>query len=162
MGNDIAQMESLITLIAENTAVKEVPFSMVSSKSIGYISLRGMERLSRNLFPSIICSWMLPTVNRTSYIHSFCMDTKDNSWDDIAPLLSTLRNLRSVLVQCDSEFQLSKQVKNILFEDFANITESEISKFHTVSSLIGVGRYNAFFNSVNYSISEVVFYLFLS
>ncbi|XP_014503234.1 TMV resistance protein N-like [Vigna radiata var. radiata] len=93
MDKDIAKLESLITLIAENTAVKEVPFSIVSSKSIGYISLSGFEGLSHNLFPSIIRSWMSPIMNPISYIHSLCMDTEDNTID-IAPLLSTLSNIR--------------------------------------------------------------------
>ncbi|XP_014490509.1 TMV resistance protein N [Vigna radiata var. radiata] len=93
MENDMVQMESLITLIAENKAVKEVRFSIVSSKSIGYISLPGFEGLSHNLFPSIIRSWMSPIMNPISYIHSLCMDTEDNTID-IAPLLSTLSNIR--------------------------------------------------------------------
>ena len=161
MEKDTAEMESLITLIAENTAVKELPISIVRSKSIGYISLGRFERLSPNIFPSVIRSWISPTMNPISYMHSFCMDIEDNNWDDIAPLLSTLRNLRSVLVQCDTEFRLAKQVKDILVEYFANITESGISKRYVKSSLIGVGGYNALFNTVSHSISEVLFYLFL-
>jgi len=149
---DIMQMKSLITLVAENTAVKEVPFSIVSSKSIGYISLRGFERLPHNLFPTIIQSWMSPTKNSISYIHSFCMDI---SWDDITPLLSSLANLRSVLVQCDTEFQLYMQVENIMVEYFATITESRISKQQFRSFFIGVGAYHEFFNAVSDNISEV-------
>jgi len=137
---DIVKMESLITLIAENTAVKQVPFSIVSSKSIGYISLRGFEGLSHNLFLSIIRSRMSPAMIPLSYIHSFM--------DDITPLLSSLSNLRSVLVQCDPEFQLSKQVNTILIEYGANITESGILKHHLRSRLTGVGRYKEFFNTV--------------
>ncbi|XP_027908248.1 TMV resistance protein N-like isoform X2 [Vigna unguiculata] len=68
---DIVQMESLIIIMAENTVVKQVPFSIVSSKSMGYISLRRFEGLSHNLFPSIIRFWMSPTMNPLSYIHSF-------------------------------------------------------------------------------------------
>jgi len=143
---DTVQMESLITLISENTAVKQVPISIVRSTSIGYISLRGFERLPRNLFHSIILSWMSPTMNRISCNHPFCMDI---SWDDITPLLSSLANLRSVLVQCDTEFQLSKQVKNILVEYFPTITESGISNQHFKSSFIGVGAYHEFFNPVS-------------
>jgi len=153
---ETVQMESLITLIAENTAVKQVPFSIVRSKSIGYISLRGFEGLPRNLFPSIIRCWMSPTTNSISYINSFCMDMEDNSWDDIQPLLSSLANLRSVLVQCDTEFQLSKQLKNILVEYFATTTESGISKQHFRSSLIGVGAYHEFFNAVSHNVSKVL------
>ncbi|XP_014515215.2 TMV resistance protein N-like isoform X1 [Vigna radiata var. radiata] len=152
---DIAKLESLITLIAENTAVKLVPFSIVSSKSIGYISLSGFEGLSHNLFPSIIRSWMSPIMNPISYIHFFCMDMEDNTID-IAPLLSTLANIRSVLVACDTDFQLSKQVKNILDEYFPSITESGISKQHLRCSLIGVGAYHQLFNAVNDNIYEVL------
>jgi len=36
---DLEQMESLTTLIADNTGIKKVPFSLVRSKSIGYISV---------------------------------------------------------------------------------------------------------------------------
>ncbi|WVZ16875.1 hypothetical protein V8G54_009857 [Vigna mungo] len=155
MDKDIAKLESLITLIAENTAVKLVPFSIVSSKSIGYISLRGFEGLSYNLFPSIIRSWMSPKMNPVSYIHSFCMDTEDSTID-IAPLLSTLANIRSVLVACDTDFQLSKQVKSILDEYFPSITESGISKQQFRCSLIGVGAYHQFFNAVSDNIYQVL------
>jgi len=158
---DTMQMESLITLIAENTAVKQVPFSIVRSKSIGYVSLRGFERLPSNLFPSIIRSWMSSTSNFISYIHSFSMDTEDNSWDDIRPLLGSLTNLRSVLVQCDTEFQLSKQVEDILVQYLATITQSGISKQHFRSSFIGVGAYHEFFNAVSGNISEVLLKLSL-
>jgi len=148
MEKDILQMESLITLMAESTVVKQVPFSILSSRSIGYISLRGFEGLSHTLFPSIVRSRMSPTMNLLSYVHSF-MDTENNNWDDIAPLLSTLANLRSVLVQCDTEFQLSKQVKTILVEFGRNITESRTSKQHLRSSMIGVVRCKEFFNAVS-------------
>ncbi|XP_027906898.1 TMV resistance protein N-like [Vigna unguiculata] len=152
---DIVQMESLITLISENTVVKQVPFSIASSKSIGYISLCGLEEVSHNLFPFIIRSQMSPTMNPLSYIHTFS-DMEDNSWDDIVPFFNSLAILRSVLVQCDPEFQLSKQLKAILVDYCVNITESRISKHHLRSCLVGVGRYEEFFNSVNDGISEVL------
>ncbi|XP_027907355.1 TMV resistance protein N-like [Vigna unguiculata] len=155
MEKDIVQMESLITLITENRVVKEVPFSIVSSKSIGYLSLRGFEGLSHNIFPFIIRSWMLPSMNPLSYNHSFCMDMEVNSWDDITPLLRILVNLRSILVQCETEFQLSKQVQDILVEYGVNITESHTSKQHFRFSLIGVGRCKEFFDGFSDSISEV-------
>ncbi|XP_068477764.1 disease resistance protein RUN1-like isoform X2 [Phaseolus vulgaris] len=151
---DIVQMESLITLISENTDVKQVPFSIVSSKSFAYLFLPGFEGLSHNLFPSVIRSLMSRTMNPLSYIHSF-MDMEDNSWDDISPLLSSLANLRSVLVQCDAKFELYEQVKTILLEYDANITESGISKNNFRSSLTGVGRYKEFFNTVSDSIPKV-------
>ena len=159
MEKDIVQMKSLITLIAENTVEKQVPFSIVSSKSIGYISLCRFDGLSHKLYPLIIRSWMSPTMNTLSYIHSSCVDMEDNSWDDIAPLVTSLSDLRSVLVQCDTEFQLSKEVETILVGYGGNITQSGVSKHHFRSSLIGVGRYNEFFNAICDSISKVLLYL---
>ena len=152
---DVVQMESLITLIAENTTMEHVPFSILNSKSIGHISLRGFEGLPRNLFPSIIRSWLSPEMNSISYIDSSFMDI-DNCWDDIASLLSSLKNLRSVFVQCDTDFQLSNQVKSIVVEYFANFTESGISKQQFRSPLIGLGTYHEFFNAVTDNISEVL------
>ncbi|CAJ1949643.1 unnamed protein product [Sphenostylis stenocarpa] len=162
---DIAQMESLTTLIAENTAVKKVPFSIVRSKCIGYISLCGFEGLARNVFPSIIQSWVSPTMNPLFRIRPFCgtscslvsMDTQNNILGDLAPILRSLSNLRSVLVQCETEVQLSKQVKTILVEDVVNFKEFGISKHHLRSYLIGIGSYKQNCNILNDIISEVTF-----
>ncbi|XP_027907972.1 TMV resistance protein N-like isoform X2 [Vigna unguiculata] len=151
---DIVQMKSLITLVTENTAVRRVPCSVVSSKSIGYISLRGFEGLSQNLFPSIIRSWMRPMVNPQSYFSPFCMDMDNNNWRDLAPLHSGLANIRSLLVQCDTTFQLSEQVKTILVEYSLNFTEQRISNHYLRFSLIGVGSYSEFLNTLSDSISK--------
>jgi len=159
MKKDIVRMKSFIT-IAENTVMKQLPFIIVSPKSIGYISLRGFDGLSHNLFPFIIRSRMSPTMNPLSYIHSF-MHMEDNNWDDISPLLSSLENLRSVSVQCDAEFQLSEQVKTIVTEYGANVTESVLSKHHLRYSLTGVGRYKEFFNTVSDIIPKVLLSLSL-
>ncbi|RDY05108.1 TMV resistance protein N, partial [Mucuna pruriens] len=167
---DIAQMESLITLIAENTAVKQVPFSIAMSKSIGYISLCGYEGLSRNVFPSIILSWISPTMNPLSRIHPFCgissslvsTDMQNNDLGDLAPILSSLSNLRTVLVQCDTVLQLSKQVQTIVDDVFGvNFTNlettsytSQISEHSLRSYLIGIGTFQEVFNNLSNSISE--------
>ena len=149
MEKDVLQMESLVSLIAENTAVKQVPLSIVSSKSIGYISLHRFEGLPRNLFPSIIRSRISPTMDSLSYVHSFMDNKKDYIQDAIASFLRMLVNLRSVSVECDPEFELSKEVKTVLVEYCPNITESRISKHHLRSSFISVGRYNDFLNTVS-------------
>ncbi|CAJ1949603.1 unnamed protein product [Sphenostylis stenocarpa] len=151
--DDVAQMESLITLIAENKAVKQVPLSIVSSKCIGYISLRGFEGSSHNLFPSILRSW-IPPMNPLCDLHPFSIDMEDNSSGDLVPFLSSLANLRCVLVQCDTEFQLRKQVEAILVKHGINFTELGVSKHHLRSFLIGVGSYNEFFNILSNSIFE--------
>jgi len=152
---DIMQMESLITLISENTVVKQVPCSIVSSKHMAYISLRGFERLSHNIFASIIRSWISPTTNSQSYISPLCLDTNNDNWGELAPLHSCLTNLRSMLVQCDTELQLSMQLNKILVEYGANFIESGISNHHLSFSLIGVGSCNEFFNTLNDNVSKV-------
>ncbi|XP_027337079.1 TMV resistance protein N-like [Abrus precatorius] len=68
---NIVQMESLRTLIAKDAAIKEMPRSIVRSKSIGYISLCGYEGFTRDVFPSLLWSWMSPTMNPMSCIPSF-------------------------------------------------------------------------------------------
>ncbi|KAL2576400.1 hypothetical protein AAZX31_16G078000 [Glycine max] len=173
---DIVQMESLTTLIADNTAVKQVPFSIVSSKSIGYISLCGFEGLSRNVFPSIIWSWMSPTMNPLSYIGHFygtssslvSMDIHNNNFGDLAPTFRSLSNLRSVLVQCDTQIELSKLCRTILDDingsDFTELRMTPyISQFskHSLRSysyLIGIGTgtgtYQEVFTTLNNSISK--------
>jgi len=160
---DIAQMESLTTLIADNTCVKKIPFSIVRSKSIGYISLCGFEGPARNVFPSIIQSWMSPRMNLLNFLRPFpgtlgslvLSSIQNNSLDELAPVFRSLSTLRSVLVQFETQLQLSKYVKTSLDEDVVNITELEVSRHHLRSSLIGVGSYTAYFDILSHRISEV-------
>ncbi|KAH1257338.1 TMV resistance protein N [Glycine soja] len=158
----LRKMESLTTLISDNTAVKQVPFSIVSSKSIGYISLCGFKGLSHDVFPSIILSWMSPTMNPLSRIRSFSgtssslvsMHLQNNDLGDLAPMLSRISNLRSVWMQCDTEFQLRKQVNAIMnFGYGVNFTVLENSKNYR-SYFIGIGRYQVFNTLTDDSISE--------
>ncbi|KAL5080337.1 hypothetical protein RYX36_008758 [Vicia faba] len=118
---DIEQMESLTTLIANNTGITRVPFSVVRSKSIGYISLCGYEGFSRDVFPSIIWSWMSPTNNfpsqfQTSTIMSSLvpLDVPHSSSQELSSISKYLPNLRSLWVECSSEDQLSLDTTIIL------------------------------------------------
>lgn len=171
--NDIVQMESLITLIAENTAMKQVPFSFVISKSIGYISLCGFEGFSHSVFPSVIRYWMSPTMNPISYICSFpgklsslnSAIMQDNDLGDLAPMLSNLSNLRSVMVQCHTKFQLSEQLETILSDVYGvNYTKiemtSQISKYSSKYYLNGIGNCEVL-DTLSNSISEVPFFVFI-
>ncbi|XLS82349.1 hypothetical protein HN51_048180 [Arachis hypogaea] len=47
-------MESLTTLMANKTAITQVPNALIRLKSIVYVSLCGFEGLFRDVFPSII------------------------------------------------------------------------------------------------------------
>jgi len=118
---DIEQMESLTTLLAHNTAIKRVPFSVVRSKSIGYISLCGYEGFSRDVFPCIIQSWMSPTNNlpslfQTSNIMSSLvpLDVPHSSSQELSSISQCLPSLRSLWVDCSSELQLSHDAAIIL------------------------------------------------
>ncbi|XP_052724606.1 disease resistance protein RUN1 isoform X3 [Vigna angularis] len=121
---DIMHMKSLKTLISHNTAVKQVPISVVSSKSIGYIQVDEGKGLSRTVLHSIILSWMSHTFNTLYRMRPFrgispslaSMNVEHNDLVDLAPILRTILNLRTVLVQCVTEYLILQQVTAILEE----------------------------------------------
>ncbi|RYR26767.1 hypothetical protein HN873_040154 [Arachis hypogaea] len=132
---DLAQMKSLKKLIADKTGITQVPFSIVRSKSIGYISLCGYEGFTRDVFPSLIWSWMSPTNNLSSLVQSF-------AGSGIVSL--DVLNLRSFWVECGTDLQLSGGVAKILDTLYATYykelevtpTTSQASQISS-SSLIG-------------------------
>ncbi|KAI9111167.1 hypothetical protein K1719_017778 [Acacia pycnantha] len=54
----------------DNTAIRKVPFSLVRS-NFGDISMCGYEGSSRDVFPSLIWSWMSPKSNPLSLLQPF-------------------------------------------------------------------------------------------
>ncbi|KAI9077631.1 hypothetical protein K1719_040406 [Acacia pycnantha] len=76
-------MDSLTTLIADNTAITQVPISLVRSKSIGYISICGYQGLARHVFPSLIWSRMSPTNNPLSLVPTYAIMPSSISSSDI-------------------------------------------------------------------------------
>ncbi|KAK2420083.1 disease resistance protein RPV1 [Trifolium repens] len=118
---DLEQMESLTILMANKTSITSVPFSVVRSKSIGYISLCGHEGFSCDVFPSIIWSWMSPTNNlpspfQTSNIMSSLvpLDVPHSSSHELSSISMYLPSLRSLWIECSSELQLSQDAAIIL------------------------------------------------
>ncbi|KEH29032.1 disease resistance protein (TIR-NBS-LRR class) [Medicago truncatula] len=104
---DLEQMESLITLIADKTSITKVPFSIVRLKNIGYISFCGFEGFSRDVFPSLIRSWIAPSNNVISLIQtSMSMSSLGTSKD--------LQKLRILGVECDSDLQLTQDIERFL------------------------------------------------
>jgi len=133
---DIVQMESLTTLIAKDTGVKDVPYSIVRSQSIGYISLCGFEGLSRDVFPSLIWSWMSPTMNSLPRISPFgnmalylaSINVQNDNLGFLSPMVRSLSKLRTVWVQCGSKLQLTRELQRILDNQYdVNFSESETS-----------------------------------
>ncbi|KEH25154.1 disease resistance protein (TIR-NBS-LRR class) [Medicago truncatula] len=127
---DLEQMESLTTLLANDTGITSVPFSIVRSKSIGYISLCGHEGFSRDIFPSIIWSWMSPTSALSSPFETSAamsslvsLDIPCSSSQELSSISNHLSRLRSLWVECGSELQLSEDAKIILDALYATISK---------------------------------------
>ncbi|PNX93341.1 TIR-NBS-LRR resistance protein [Trifolium pratense] len=136
---DLEQMVSLTTLIADKTAITKVPFSIVRSKRIGYISLCGFKGFSRDVFPPLILSWMSPSNNVISPVQTSVSLSSLGTFKD-------LLKLRSLCVECGSQLQLNQDVARILdilkatnshtFEASTSATTSQISDLYA-SPLIG-------------------------
>ncbi|CAJ1949236.1 unnamed protein product [Sphenostylis stenocarpa] len=136
---DIEQMESLTTLIADKTAITRVPFSIVRSQSIGYISLCGYEGFSRDVFPSIIWSWMSPANNLSSCVQTFvdmsslvAIDVPNSSSNQLSYITEELPKLQSLSIECGSDLQLSRDTTSIL--DALYNSNSEESESSTTTS----------------------------
>ncbi|WVZ17061.1 hypothetical protein V8G54_010043 [Vigna mungo] len=130
---DLEQMESLTTLVADRTAIRRVPFSIVRSKSIGYISLCGYEGFSRNVFPSIIWSWMSPVNSLSSRVQTLVdmaslvsLDIQNSSSNQLSYISEELPKLQSLWIECGSDLQLSRDTTSIL--DALNARNSEESE----------------------------------
>ncbi|MED6119776.1 hypothetical protein PIB30_014826 [Stylosanthes scabra] len=124
---DLEQMKSLVTLIADKTAITQVPFSIVRSKSIGYVSLCGYEGFSRDVFPSLIWSWMSPSNDLSSMVQA------SSSSSAVIPF--DLPKLRSLWVECDSDLQLNGGVARILATLFATYNK-ELEATPTTSQVL--------------------------
>lgn len=167
---DIGQMESLTTLIADNTSLKQVPFSIVRSKQIGYISLCGYEGLARDVFPSLIWTLMSHTRGTLSCFQPFgimptsivSMNIQDNNLVNLLSKVGEFSKLRSISVQCDSDFQLTQELRTILHK-LCNVNSSELESAYQsqipensmASYLIGMGSYQQVFDMLSNSISKV-------
>ncbi|KAI9085184.1 hypothetical protein K1719_032895 [Acacia pycnantha] len=104
-------MDSLSTLIADNTAITQVPISLVRSKSIGYISICGYQGLARDMFPSLIWSRMSPTNNPLSLVPTYAtMPTSISSSDILnctihgpSSIYDNLTKPQNLVLECISE-----------------------------------------------------------
>jgi len=164
---DIVQMESLTTLITKDTAIREVPYSIVRLKSIGYISLCGYEGLSRDVFRSLIWSWMSPTMNSLPQFGNMALsltsiNVQNNNMGFLSPMVRSLSQLRTVWVQCRSKIQITQELQRILDDQYdLNFTKSEISHASQISNLylrsllIGMGICHTVIDTLGKSISQV-------
>ncbi|XP_057458684.1 disease resistance protein RPV1-like [Lotus japonicus] len=139
---DVEQMESLTTLIADNTAITRVPFSLVRSKSIGYISLCGHEGFSRDVFPSIIWSWMSPTNNLSSLVQTYTgmsslvsLNVSNSSSEGVSSIPVDLPKLQSLWIESGSELQLSRDAERILDALYATNSSKNLQLTATTSKV---------------------------
>ncbi|KAJ7961785.1 Disease resistance protein (TIR-NBS-LRR class) [Quillaja saponaria] len=109
---DVEQMVSLTTLIAGNTAIKQIPFSIVKLKSIGYLSICGHQGSSLDVFPSVIWSWMSPRNDQQFHICSSRSLTYQVSWYlrnnyscNLQSALNGLFKLQASHIGCGSKVQ---------------------------------------------------------
>ncbi|XP_057458683.1 disease resistance protein RUN1-like isoform X2 [Lotus japonicus] len=142
---DVEQMESLTTLIADNTAITRVPYSLVRSKSIGYISLCGHEGFSRDVFPSIIWSWMSPANNLPSLVQTSAgmsslvsLDVSNSSSHGLSSIPMDLPKLPSLWMECGSELERSRDAEIVLDALYATNSSKELELTGTTSELSNV------------------------
>ncbi|KAK7349897.1 hypothetical protein VNO77_07743 [Canavalia gladiata] len=144
---DLKEMESLTKLIADNTAIEEVPPSIVNLKSIAYISLCGFEGLSCDVFPSLIRYWRSNNVtswdptSALSFPVSLDVPHSNSSSHAIPSTFKVLPNLQNV--KSGSQFQVTHDVEMFLDilkstnhnkEGEASATASQVSDMNTFSS----------------------------
>nr|WIL60042.1 nodulation protein [Melilotus officinalis] len=168
---DILQMESLTTLIAANTGVKQVPFSIARLKSIGYISLCGYKGLSCDVFPSLLLSWMLPTINSLPRVCPFGGNSLSLVSLDVvesenmgyqSPMLAVLSKLRCVWIQCHSENQLTQELRRFIDDLYdVNFTELETTSHEPQTSnlslrslVIGMGSSKIVMDTLGKSLAQ--------
>ncbi|KAK7349896.1 hypothetical protein VNO77_07740 [Canavalia gladiata] len=147
---DLKEMESLTKLIADNTAIEEVPPSIVNLKSIAYISLCGFEGLSCDVFPSLIRYWRSNNVtswdpsSALSFPVSLDVPHSNSSSNAISSTSKVLPNLQSV--KSGSQFQPIHDEEMFLDilkstnynkEGEASATASQVSDMITFSSSDG-------------------------
>lgn len=162
----IVQMESLTTLVIKDTGVKEM-YSAVRSKSIGYISLCGYEGLPFDVFPSVIWSWMSPTMNSPPHIPQFgnmtlsfaSINVQNNNPGFLTPIVRSLSRLRTVWIQCHSKIQLAQELQRILNDqhdiNFTDLEDSLVSNLSLKSHLIRMGSCRTVMDTLRKCIPQV-------
>jgi Leucine-rich repeat (LRR) protein len=60
LADELGQMESLTTFLADNTAIRQVPCTIVQLKNLKYLSLCGCKGSPSKSLPSLFWSWISP------------------------------------------------------------------------------------------------------
>lgn len=102
-------MDSLTTLVADGTGIKEAPSSIVRLKSIGYLSLCGHRGSPRDVIPALISSRMSPTNSPpflipTYLIVSFSSDMLNNNILDPSHICNDMARLQSAVTNLNPTY----------------------------------------------------------
>ncbi|XP_028765379.1 TMV resistance protein N-like [Neltuma alba] len=121
---DIEQMESLTTLMADKTAITQVPFSLARLEGLkhGYISFLGHEGRAKDIFPSLIWTWMSPNNIAHSPIEEFVQSIsaidisvrRNSSFCGLSPFLGDLVKLRHMWEECRPQFRFYERMARLL------------------------------------------------
>ncbi|XP_061376306.1 uncharacterized protein LOC133318335 [Gastrolobium bilobum] len=147
---DIMQMESLTNLVADNTAITQVPISLVRSKSIKYVSLCGYEGLSRDVFPRLILSFMSPTRNPMYQVFG----SISSSLRSLSLGLSAKNYAESESRPSTSQITYTDTPKLIDFENSIHMSGSEN---FTSSLVIQAGERSKATDTLTESISQIAY-----
>ncbi|KAL2337845.1 hypothetical protein Fmac_012291 [Flemingia macrophylla] len=104
-----------------------------------YLRKPSLEGFSRDVFPSIIWSWMSPTNSLSSRIQTssgtsslVSLDVPNSNIHNLSYVFEDLPKLQSLFIDCDSELQLTREVKSIV--DALYATNSEQSESTSTTS----------------------------
>ncbi|KAI9104338.1 hypothetical protein K1719_022910 [Acacia pycnantha] len=149
LDEDIEKMESLTILEASQTAITQAPISLVRMKNIKYVSLCGYEGLSRDVFQSLIFSWMPPTNPSRSLFQAFGI------MPSIIKCLS--HPLFAKGCQMFRKIPTTSQTsckKTPALTDFHEEVHKEWSETFMSSIIIPVGAFNQVIDTLSKSISQ--------
>jgi Leucine-rich repeat (LRR) protein len=126
LADNLGEMESLTTLLAERTAIRQVPFSIVQLKNLKYLSLCGCKGSPSKSLPSLFWSWMSPrkspksvnllpaTLQGLNSLTHLCLWDCNLSDDGIPTDLWNLCSLKILDLRCNNFESLSTSLGGLL------------------------------------------------
>ncbi|XP_059461808.1 disease resistance protein RUN1-like [Corylus avellana] len=101
LADNLGEMESLTTLLADRTAIKQVPFSIVQLKNLKYLSLCGCKGSPSKSLPSLFC---LSDDGIPTDLWNLCslkiLDLRCNSFESLSTSLGGLSKLQDLRLDC--------------------------------------------------------------
>ncbi|XP_028765397.1 uncharacterized protein LOC114723372 [Neltuma alba] len=117
-------MESMTVLKADHTAITVIPKSLARLEALkhGYVSFLGLEGRARDVFPSLIWSWMSPADIPQSSSEEFLLSMsslvfsviQNGRFHGLSPFLGDLAKLRGVWEECRSQSRFDGEMARLL------------------------------------------------